>query len=172
MLAQPLGSGMAARKPWPTVVREAQGQGMAVGWQRRALARHTGSGRVLEFFENWLKLLIRISTDSDQLNQHRKRLPQFFASQECWRVASCGRRAGAQARCSLCPSSVGVARRGHVFRVCSVRSARSPQRSGAGPIGMQRQRIQHGQEDLSYAGLLWCALSGCSAVPVFTVPGM
>ena len=78
MLAQPLGCGLAARKPWPTVVREARGQAMAMGWLRRAPLWHIGPGRVLEFFGNSLKLLIRISTDADQLNQHKNRFPQFL----------------------------------------------------------------------------------------------
>ena len=77
MLAQPLGCGLAARKPWPTVVREARGQGVAMAEPPRSPARLTGAGAVLEFFENWLKLFIRISADADQLNQHKNRLPQF-----------------------------------------------------------------------------------------------
>ena len=171
MLAQPLGCGLAARKPWPTVVREARGQAMAMGWLRRAPLWHIGPGRVLEFFGNSLKLLIRISTDADQLNQHKNRLPQFLLAKN----AAVSHHAGVVQALKR-GARFGQALAAWFGRLFS--SASAPE-VGASCVRVTTDRCSTRRDSymlrkILYAGLLLlgCALFGCSAVPVFAVPGI
>ena len=129
-------------------------------------------GRVLVFFENCLKILIKIPTDLDQLNQYQNKLPQFLLAKS----------AGLSHHADFVQALKRCVRRGQALVAWLGRFFSSA--SAAPEVGASCVRVTTGRcstprdsfmlRKILYAGLmlLGCALSGCSAVPVFAVPGM